>query len=725
MKKTGKRVIAVVLALVITFSMFSVGAIALTSLLAKNVNTVTNVADGSKVINANSVEEAIELMQSTPEFFADASAEPEETTPLEEGTLVNENATEPQTETAPEAEPQKAEEVYPTVIIPGISQSISYLADENGNPVYNANGEELSGGLLILDTSNLVPTITNNLLAPLGRALIRQSDSDGKLREAVHKTVNEVFSIQASDKNGNPVNNLKTVRYDTSVGGMSQDDKDYFYRMIPMKTLTEDTIDATTGEVYQKAILDENLLYLYAFPLIGDPFESAKGLDEYIQFVKKQTGKDKVNIVTISLGGTILTAYLELMKKTDPAYSDVNRIINVVSCLQGTDVMGDFYLREFKINDPEHPEYEQFFFNEFLPMIMKESNGYGTLGYIINIALKIMPKQVIYSILSGAVDGIVESLMHNCPQFWAMIPTDRFEDVKLKYNEIWTDASYAKLAPKLDRFQTARLNLVENLKAFAGTNDRLVHNVSGYGLSYAVKDYNFFGAMRSSDVTNSDGIIDIDSTSLGAYYATAGQYLEDEILFSDDAIVSPDGSLDISKCAFVDTTWFFQNQHHEVGRNDVIISLIGRLVTGEIKSVNDDPGFPQFNGNRNTRNIFRWRLEDASALITNYKDGKTVDIEGNELVCSQADMDELCAAYQECLALLKDTICEPTAADAATERIEDAIYRVGHNGELPEEESSTDALLEAICQFLDTVVTSVTGAGNGFSDIFNTGVFPG
>ncbi len=704
MKKTGKRVIAVVLAVVMTLSIFSVGAIALTSLLTKS-NTVTQVADGSSVINANSVEEAIELMQSTPDFFADASGSTEGATN--------------------EAESGADAVVYPTVIIPGISQSISYLADENGNPAVNENGEELSGGLLILDTSTILPTVTNNLIAPLGRALIRQNDKDGKLQQGVYKTVQELFAIQASDKTGKPVNNLKTVRYDTSVGGMSQDDQDYFYRMIPMKALTHDTIDATTGEVVQEAILDENDLYLYAFPLIGDPFESAKGLDEYIQFIKAEKGVDKVNVVTISLGGTILTAYLEMMKETDPEYSDINRIINVVSCLQGTDVMGDFYMREFKINDPEHPEYEHFFFNEFLPMIMKESNDYGTLGYLINIALKIMPKSVVYAILSGAVEGIIDTLMLNCPQFWAMIPTDRFEDVKAKYNQIWNETDYAELAPKIDRFQEARLNLVDNLKAFAEKDNRLVHNVCGFGLDYATKDYNFFGAMRSSDVTNSDAIIDIDSTSLGATYAPAGEYLPDDVLFAEDAIVSPDGSIDVSTCAFVDTTWFFQNQHHEVGRNDVVLALVGRLVTGEIKSVNDDYAFPRFNGNRNTRNITRWRLNDASALITNYENGITYDIEGNELACSQADMDELIAAYKECLALLQDTICEPTAAEAATERIEDAIYRVGHNGELPEEDNTMDALLEALCQFLDSVVTAITGPGNGFSDIFQNGVFPG
>ncbi len=686
MKKTSRRVISIVLAVVLTLS---VGAVGITSIL--NLNA-------SAILNADSIEEAIELMKNTPDFFSGTSK------PLLAGKA---DAT-----------------VYPTIVIPGISQSISYVADENGDPAYNANGEELSGGLLILDSSSIVPTVVNHLAAPLATSLINQNDKNGNLRRGAANTVKEVFSIQASNKKGEPVNNLKTVYYDQPVGKMTEDDRDYFYRMIPMKTLTEDTVDVTTGKVYQKAIVDENSLYLYAFPLIGDPLESARGLNDYIQFVKEQQGADKVNIVTISLGGTILTAYMDLYK--DTGYTDVNRIVNVVSCLQGTDVMGDFYLREFKINDPEHPEYEEFFFNDFLPMVMETNADNKALGYLINVALKIMPKEVVYSILSGAVDGIVETLMLYCPQFWAMIPTDRFEDVKaMYYDEIWGDPECAELAKKLDDFQTARVNLVANLKAFASTNGNLVHNVACYDLSYAEQDYNFFGAMRSSDTTNSDGIIDIDSTTLGKpnMYAKAGTVLPDEILFDDTRIISPDGSIDVTDCAFPETTWLFHGQYHEVGRNDVVISLIGRLITGEIKSVNDDANFPQFNGNRNTRDIRRWRLEDAECLITNYNNGKTVDLQGNELVCSQADMDELIEAYRECLALLNDTVnCEPIAAEAATQRIDDAIYRVGHNGELPEEDNSTDALLTALAGTFEDIITGIFGPGYGFSEIADKGV---
>ncbi len=660
MKKTSKRVIAILLTVVISFSVIGLSAASIATIV--NLAEPTDLANGSTVINADSIDEAIEMMKSNPDMF---------------------KANDPQGKSG-----GKDAVIYPTVIIPGISQSISYLADENGNPVVNANGSELSGGLLIIDDSQLVSVIANNLAGPLAKALITQSDKDGMLAEGVYKTVTELFAIQSSNKHGLPTHNLKTVSYTTSVAGMSKDDRDYFYRMIPMQSITEE--------------VGEDNLYLYAFPLIGDPMESAKGLNDYIQMVKQQKGVDKVNIVTISLGGTILTAYLELYKNT--GYPDINRVVNVVACLDGTDVMGDFYLRKFNLDD-------DFFFRQYVPMIMKESNGYGTLGYIINIALKIFPKSVIYSILTAAVDGIIDTLMHNCPQFWAMLPSDRYEEAKVKYNEIWNDPTYHILAPKLDAFQTAKLNLKDNL-AILMNSGRLVHNVAGYGLDYSVQDYNFFGVMMSSQTTNSDAIIDIDSTTLGATYAKAGTILPDEILFKDNAIISPDGSIDISTCAFPENVWLFGGQHHEVGRNDVVIKLIGKLITGEIKSVNDMPeAFPQFNGNRNTKRITRSYLEEAEQVFD----------ETDKSKYAPEDLVELQAAYDEAQALLQTTICDSAVAEATADRLLNALRRVGK--ESAEEDQTMNKALEAICKFLDDTIDTVFGAGNGFTDIAHSGPF--
>ncbi len=685
MKKTSNRIIAAVLAIVMVLSVCNVGVI---SFDKESANTI-QMADGSSVINVDNIQDAVALMENNPEVLS---------------------ATDDTNDDA----------VCPTIILPGISQSISYVADENGEPAHAENGAELSGGLLIIDTSNLASIILKDLALPLVKALVTQKDEDESFRKAVAKTISEVFAVQASDNEGNPVNNLKTVEYKSSVEDMSQDDRDYFYRMIPMKHLTEGIVDATTGKYSTEPVLDADLLYLYAFPLIGDPMESARGLHEYIQFVKEDTGASKVNIVTVSLGGTILTAYMELMAGT--GYTDINRIVNVVACLQGTDVMGDFYTREFKINDPEHPEYEEFFFNEFLPMVMEQNADSKTLGYLINIALKVFSKEVVYSLLSGAVDGIIDTLMLRCPQFWAMIPTDRYDDVKSKYHFLWEDSeTYGVLTAKLDAFQKARLNLIDNLKEFNTTGNR-VSSVAGYNLSYAEQDYNFFGAMRSSDVTNSDGIIDIDSTSLGATYAKAGSVL------TDGERLSPDSSIDASTCAFPDNVWFFNQQYHEVGRNDVVLTLVGKIIVGDIKSVNDDAeNFPQFNGNRNTRNITRWRLGDAEKIITTYDAGAgTAEIysgDGTTTVnVSEATMKSLIAAYNDALNLINDTICEPEEAKEITAALETALYRVSNDGQEPPVEDNTgERILEIIVKIVNDIVVRIFGTGYGFSEFLRRG----
>ena len=660
------RVIAILLSLTIVFSVAGAGILAAAYVLNSG-DSVMTLGDGSAVLSVNSLDDAAKLIEKSPKLFSGKKG----------------------------AKTTADEKILPTIILPGISQSVSYLADENGNPAVNSKGEELSGGLLIIDSSKLVSILTGTLLVPLASSLIRQEDVG--LSEAVYKTVQQVFSIQASDKNGNPVNNLKTVSYDCPVSEMEEDDRNYFYRMIPMQSIKDQ--------------VGEDNLYVFAFPLIGDPMESAEKLDEYIQMVKEQRGVDKVNIATISLGGTILTAYLELKKDVTNTkgeyYEDINRVINVVACLQGTDIMGDFYLRNFDISD-------EFLYHDYLPMVMEENNGYSTYGHLINVLLRIFPKKVFYAILTSAVDGLLDTLLLNCPQFWSMIPTDRFDAVMEKYSYISTDPEYAELYKKLTAFQQAKLDLNDNLKKLSNQGV-LVHSISGYNLDYSKYDYNFFAIMNSSKTTNSDGIIDIDSTSLGATYAPAGTSLPDSYVPAKDGYMPSDRSIDASTCLFPDNVWFFNGQHHEVGRNDVVIKLVGQLITGEIKSVADkSDSYPQFNGNRNTKRIFRCYLQEAENVFKEYEEDNTK--------YNAADIAELHAAYDEAVALLDTTICDPVAADATADRLLNALVAVGVRDAA--KDPALDEALEVVATFVDDTIYTVFG-GQGFSDTYQNGVLGG
>ena len=88
--------------------------------------------------------------------------------------------------------------------------------------------------------------------------------------------------------------------------------------------------------------------------------------------VKEQTGHDKVTFLPVSLGGTILTAYLEKY-----GHEDLDQIVNAVACLDGTDIVADFMAREWRLED-------EYLYHQFFANIFVESEGVPTIGYLIN-----------------------------------------------------------------------------------------------------------------------------------------------------------------------------------------------------------------------------------------------------------------------------------------------------------------------------------------------------
>lgn len=637
MKSKFKRTLAIILSCSFVFTLVGIGAVSSATYSAKAEPFYSS---DDKVIELNSVEEVTELIINNPEAYNNKGV------PIDEK--------------------------VPVVILPGISQSISYLANEDGTPALNKDGKELTGGLLIIDESTIYTTIVSKLLVPLTQTLIFQKDMG--FTDAVYDTICEAFSVQASDLHGNPVNNLQTITYEYPVSEMSPEDRDKFYRAIPMEPVTD--------------LIGEDYLYVFAFPLISKPMDNAKALDEFIQLVKAQKGVDKVTIVSISLGGTILTAYLDLDEVDG---SDIHQIINVVSVLQGSDLMADFYAREFNLAD-------EFVYSEYIPTILKESSGNAALGYLINIALRIFPREVFEKTLTRAVDGILDTLLVNCPQFWTMVSMDRYEAIADKH---LGDAEHAELRSIMDRFHTAQLNLKDNLLAL-NAKGVTVNNICGYDLDYSAYDYNFFAIMATSNTTSSDGILNIDSTSLGATYAPAGTALPEDYVPATPGYISPDGNIDASTCLFPNNVWFFEGQHHEVGRNDVIVKLCGQIISGNIKSVADQSDkFPQFNGTRNTRSLVRSLLSECEEVLA------------NQWNYNYDDVLEVQAAYDEAQAMLSNTVCNAAEAEASTERVLNALRRVGVKDEA--EDETMMGILEVVAKAVNDIMYDIFGA-YGFSD---------
>ena len=533
----------------------------------------------------------------------------------------------------------------PVIVLPGINHSSTYVYDENDEPV-TYNGNHIGSTLLILNEAALstgaVAKLAASALATIGL------QTNVCLDKVAYNLVSDIFKYQRCDENGNHVENLKTKRWNHSLEKMSKEDLEWTYRMVPMQALVNE--------------IGEDHVYFFTFNLVGDPMDSADELDEYIEMVREQTGHEKVTLLPVSLGGTILTAYLEKY-----GHDKLDQIVNAVACLDGTDIVADFFAREWRLDD-------EYLYHQFMTNIFVESEGSPTLGYLINTLLHIIPRSGVDALLSGAISGILDTLMLNCPQFWAMLPSYRYDALAERYL-----SDKPALKARTDSFQQARLNLKQNILDAVEDGVR-VNSIAGANLDLGEEMYTYFNIVASAEKVNSDGIVNLSSTTLGATGAAGKNTLADveyeKNTYCDNPEhnhVSPDNMVDTSTAVLPENTWVFLDQHHEVGYNDVVLNLAKAIILGEVTDVNDNPEmYPQYNGPCYTQSIRRWKLPDAKRHLEKANNG--------EITLSPEDRAELEAAIAEGEAVLKMTVADQPRVEAAESRLIAILHKSGAEG---------------------------------------------
>ncbi len=539
---------------------------------------------------------------------------------------------------------------YPTIMLPGINHSVYFVDNDNdGVADVDSAGNTLESGLLLMNTADLVGTILKDLVGPLLGTLMFQTDMG--LTDAIYDLVGEVFCYMSMNEEGKPNNNIGLYDYQTPVSLWDEDDKGWFYNMMPMQPYTSIPYENSKVEGGNGTL--EDMTYLCTFPLLGDTIESAYKLKDMVDRLAAEYGK--VNLCAVSLGGTLLTAYLDIIEEEDLA--KINQIIGFVAVMDGTSIIADFYAREWAIT-------EEKMYNSFFPYLMEQLGEDPMIGYIINIAIRIFPQQVLYDIISAAFEGILDTLLLNDPQFWATVPKDRYEALADRYL-----AEGSVMREKTDRMQEARLNLEDTLVLANEKYGVKVSTISGYNMRFDEGEYAFFGLVKSVDFVNSDAIIDVRSTSLGATAGAPHQTVEAAGLLTEDSVLTPDGLIDVSTCLFPDSAFFFKGQHHEIGRNDNAVKLAALIMTGAIESVNDTALYPQVNGTRNSRRIVR---PDGGYLV------RAEEILANEEGLYTAE--QLAAvqeAYDFACDVIDDTICDAELTKEAEQALFDSFVICG------------------------------------------------
>ncbi len=590
------------------------------------------------------------------------------------------------------------------VFVTGIGQSYSYLFDEsyteegafeNGTlqdyenyasliaegkyqtrwNLFNSFDEALSDEKTIATIAKLVGDLLTS--AVMKNCIIKQDDINTLLRS--------LFRFNLVDENGNSNPRVVTPRYTRPVseypwamgedGEMRSEARERFFSSIPCEDIAKEKF----GENY------EDYLYCFNYCAFSYTSKNVEGLHEFIETIvaNNKVGAKDVVLVPMSMGASITTAYLDAYPTK--AENHIKRVIGIVGAWDGTEVIADMLTQSYCDMSAD------LFYNGLISDLVGEP-----WGYLVNVALRALPKQVLRDFIDMALRGLSTEIFGTTPSLSNMAPLARYEEV-MATNFITSDV----VRKEVDEFYEAKSRLHENIANLQAEGVSFSF-IAGYGLTFGActPDYSLFGFLKSAPTTNSDEIINIDSTAPGTSFVPYGTKFED----TEGRELSPDGSLDISTCLYKDTTWYFYEQKHELEHNNTALSLALNLATGHVTTVDscDDPDgeyyYPQFNGARNLKPL-KWYKEDLERYC---------DETGYVLTAEQE------AILKEADEMTKRTVNDFEKDNEIIDKVHDMLVEIGVY-EPESEPSDVEKVLHVALKGLNDVTYIIFGA-KGFVD---------
>ena len=474
-------------------------------------------------------------------------------------------------------------DIVPTIIVPGIGQSNVWLVDDDGEFVLDEDGDKINCFPCYADTKKLI----KKALFPVLATLLTQHNIG--MHKALDGCLDICFYMNICDSEGNTSPNALLEEYPKSLKECSDYEKEEIFDNVPLEGLGEEYMDH---------------LYYFAYNSFGNNIQIVDRLYSYIQMVKKETGHDKVNIVPISLGGTVANGLFEYYNGThegrESVYSSIHKVIYIVPALDGSSIIGDVFTQDIAFLDMDY------LYNGFLEGLMDEKEA-----RLVEILLRLLPDTLVEDILSYTCNSLVKNIFAYSTNMWALVPEKDYEKASALF---LSDPSMAKIKEQADFYQTARVNSKKNISALVDSGVK-VFDIVDY-------DYALYNIGSSWNKENADGVIHLSSTSMGVHAANIGETLPENYVqantFCQNPLhnhISPDRVVDASTGLLPDTTFYFDCQSHEsTAHNDILMSLALALIKNDdIEDVYSDPRFPQFNGGRNGDDL-RNKVNDAKNI---------------------------------------------------------------------------------------------------------------
>ncbi|MFI3140675.1 MAG: alpha/beta hydrolase [Clostridia bacterium] len=382
----------------------------------------------------------------------------------------------------------------------------------------------------------------------------------------------EVFSC---DENGDPLyDEVVTDTYDEPISNYA----DYFDSC----TMFQQALARSIGDE-----IGSDRTYYFNYDWRLSPLDHADDLNDMIESAKETFGVDKVKVVGLSMGGTILSSYI-YKYGTDSLES----ITYASTAYSGVDLVGYLFNGELSFSSSLVLTYLTGLFEDF---------------YITSGALSMASTSLSDSYLEGVLDSFLDDLVEQCTEplyadalaqslgtmlgLWSLVPQEDYESAKA-YVSQYIDLS--------DNFWSQADEYIYSVQANA---DEMLIQAQEDGVQVNfVAAYGYSGIPATdATVAQTDVLIETENMLSNASVANYGETLE----ITDYTYASTDNVIDVSQSAFANTTWAIKSTTHVAYKyGKVTCDLLTWVVTAdeEIDIYSNElyPQFVQYNADSNT-----------------------------------------------------------------------------------------------------------------------------
>lgn len=472
----------------------------------------------------------------------------------------------------------ESEKRLPVIYIAGKQNTPVYKTDENGNFLKDENGKKIQ---------------VDDVNKPLG--MTREEYIVTQIEPVISELLPAVISGDYDEYSQALINTFVPV-YEEAV-------------------LNEDGVDPDGRIDWNYAVQKPSKgaggldYYYFRYDWRYSPYETADELHQFVEYVCKKEGVEKVNIHARCYGSNVAMAYVA---KSEAGLYDtpfrVNNLALNTTPLDGYITVGALMSGSLTFDSDMIDRYVSLYLNgddifedplleSVAVVLISVMNQAKVLGWGLEKVQEIYDE-----IADEVVPGLALVSYGTFPSYWSMIGDKYYDKAKLTvFGTTEPEGKYANFITKIDNYHNMIGEIEEETgkPLYASLLKRCEENFNMKTAVFAKYGSISFPFFEGSDITG-DARGTVTELSLGAKGTVIGETFTDKELAEikadenyDERYLSPDNKVYAGTCLFPETTWFSKNlAHADLNQIDPIATDF--FLSDGALTVHSDERYPQF-----------------------------------------------------------------------------------------------------------------------------------